>query len=303
MIKKLLVFLALIVFLHPTDAKAQESCETIPCPCTSFEVGPREGSSATPFTLHGIRCGNPDGSGNFIVRFFNDSGQLLDAQGPFFHPDPGEFVQSLTGPQEPGTYSVRLYLLAYGNDVLGQGSITITSTEALECGDIAPENDTERCPAECSPAAMRGERNLWWCPCGDLGQVVCPPGNYFGDPPCRYPLGPVDGICLPMETISGDFACDDGQSIRSAIGCIPVLSLQRFIEFWLRWAFGISGGISFLLIVYATFLFMTSRTNEEQLKKSREIFFSAITGIILLIFAIFVFRLFGVDILRLPGFS
>jgi len=271
-------------------------CE-IPCPCISFEVGPREGSSNTLFTLHTERCGSPDGSGRFILQVVNDQDEVIKAyeiSGSTPNITDGyQFV----GPNQRGTFTILLY---YSYELVGQGSITITSLSSLECGDLTDPNDTERCPNSCVSLA-RG--NFWWCSCGGLNQPACPPDNYFGDPPCQPGLTDMEGVCVRMDTISGEYTCSDGVSIRSAIGCIPVLSLRLFIEFWLTYAMWLSGGVAFLFIIYAIFLFATSRTNEEQLKHSREIFFAAITGITLLVFAVFVFRLLGVDILKLPSFS
>jgi hypothetical protein len=83
----------------------------------------------------------------------------------------------------------------------------------------------------------------------------------------------------------------------TAIGCIPVRNTNEFIGFILRWAIGIGGGIAFLLIVLAGFQIMTSAGNPERLKAGQELLTSAIAGLILLIFSVFILRIIGVNIL------
>jgi len=96
-----------------------------------------------------------------------------------------------------------------------------------------------------------------------------------------------------------------GSGINSAIGCIPVLTADKedFLAFILKWAIGIGGGIAFLLIIYAGFIVMTSTGNPERLKAGQELLTSAISGLILLIFSVFILELIGVKILGLPGFG
>lgn len=71
----------------------------------------------------------------------------------------------------------------------------------------------------------------------------------------------------------------------------------------MRWAVGIGGGIAFLLIVYAGFMIMTSAGNPERLKAGQELLTSALSGLILLIFSVFVLRFIGIDILGLGAFG
>jgi hypothetical protein len=94
--------------------------------------------------------------------------------------------------------------------------------------------------------------------------------------------------------------------IDTAIGCVPVLEDDKgtsFMGFILRWAVGIGGGIAFLLILYGGFLVMTSAGNPERLKAGQELLTSAISGLILLIFSVFVLRFIGIDILGLNAFG
>ena len=102
-----------------------------------------------------------------------------------------------------------------------------------------------------------------------------------------------------------DPTCDaNGQTgINTAIGCIPIGDTNAFIGFILRWAIGVGGGIAFLLIVYSAFMIMTSSGNPERLKAGQELLTSAIAGLIMLIFSVFILQVIGVDILKLPEFG
>ncbi len=77
--------------------------------------------------------------------------------------------------------------------------------------------------------------------------------------------------------------------------------MNNLAAFFLRWGIGIGGGIAFLLIVYAGFMILSSSGNPDRLKAGQELLTSAIEGLILLIFSIFVLKVIGVDILKLPG--
>lgn len=89
-------------------------------------------------------------------------------------------------------------------------------------------------------------------------------------------------------------------SINTAIGCVPVLqdySGKAFASFLLKWGIGVGSGVSFLLMLYAGFMIMTSQGNPERLKAGQELLTSAVSGIILLIFSIFILNFIGVSVL------
>lgn len=87
------------------------------------------------------------------------------------------------------------------------------------------------------------------------------------------------------------------QGIQTAIGCIPITSQEGLVGFFLRWAIGVGGGIAFLLILYAGFQIMTSQGDPNRLKAGQELLTAAISGLIMLIFSIFILRVIGIDIL------
>ena len=91
--------------------------------------------------------------------------------------------------------------------------------------------------------------------------------------------------------------------IDTAIGCIPVSDTNELMGWILGWAVGVGGGIAFLLIVYASFMVMTSQGVPDRLKAGQELLTSAISGLIMLIFSVFILKFIGIDILKLGSFG
>jgi hypothetical protein len=91
----------------------------------------------------------------------------------------------------------------------------------------------------------------------------------------------------------------------TAIGCISAnpTGSDGFITTLLRFGTGIAGGIAFLLILLGGFQILTSAGNPERLHAGRELVGSAVGGLLLIIFSLFLLRLIGFTILRIPGFG
>jgi hypothetical protein len=91
----------------------------------------------------------------------------------------------------------------------------------------------------------------------------------------------------------------------TAIGCISTnpTGSDGFITTILRFGTGIAGGIAFLLILLGGFQILTSAGNPERLHAGRELVGSAVAGLLLIIFSLFLLRLIGFTILKLPGFG
>jgi len=89
----------------------------------------------------------------------------------------------------------------------------------------------------------------------------------------------------------------------TAIGCITTSDPQAFIAWLLGGAIGIAGGIAFLLMLWGGFQIITSTGDPEKLNKGKEILTSAIIGLVVIIFSLFLLQLIGVKILQIPGFG
>jgi len=137
------------------------------------------------------------------------------------------------------------------------------------------------CKARCDYPTERG-----------IDRQDCPAGEY-----CCILTGRTGPGITPAENDPTCTTSSGEDGIDTAIGCIPIEDTNAFIGFILRWAIGIGGGIAFLLIIYAAFMTMTSQGNPERLKAGQELLTSAIAGLIMLIFSIFILNLIGVNIL------
>ncbi len=93
----------------------------------------------------------------------------------------------------------------------------------------------------------------------------------------------------------------DGLHAWTAFGCIPT-DPATFIGQVIGIGVGIGGGIAFLLILFGGFQILMSGGNPERLNAGKELVTSAITGLLIIIFSIFILRLIGVTILGIPGF-
>lgn len=96
--------------------------------------------------------------------------------------------------------------------------------------------------------------------------------------------------------------CKSATEVWTAFGCIST-DPQGFITSILEVGIGIGGGVAFLLILFGGFQILTSAGNPEQMNAGRELVTSAITGLLLIIFSVFLLRLIGVNILQIPKFG
>lgn len=61
--------------------------------------------------------------------------------------------------------------------------------------------------------------------------------------------------------------------------------------------------IALFLMLFATSLYMTSGGDHEQLKKAKELFTAAITGLIFIVFSVALLRITAGNVIKLPGFT
>lgn len=95
--------------------------------------------------------------------------------------------------------------------------------------------------------------------------------------------------------------CFDGGGAWTAFRCLGGDSPSEFVADFIKLGTGLGGGIAFLLILFSGFQRITSAGNPEKLHEAKELMTAAISGLLLIIFSIFLLRLIGVDILQLPG--
>jgi hypothetical protein len=113
--------------------------------------------------------------------------------------------------------------------------------------------------------------------------------------------GPCDAVSGTEKTICED-CINNQKGAYTALGCIPVSSPAAFISKVLKLSIGLVGGLAFLLILYGGFQVLTSSGEPEKLNTGKEIIFSAIAGLLMIVFSLIILRIIGYDILQIPQF-
>lgn len=199
--------------------------------------------------------------------------------------------------------------------------ISITTILAAN-GDICRQNG-----GQCRTACQQGERDdgNWDCSQAGItgGQTCCfpvsvtPPQKSCGEScvntsqcpsqcnACQELVQGQGKVCRVAGGVSPAPGPGGGEagSIRTAIGDIDPRNLQGFIQQLLGLAFGVAGGIAFLLMLFGSFQIMTSSGNPEKMKAGSELITSALTGLLFIVFSVFLLKLIGVTILDIPGFG
>lgn len=88
----------------------------------------------------------------------------------------------------------------------------------------------------------------------------------------------------------------------TVLGCLstePVFLVRSLLTILI----GISGGTAFLSFLGGSALVLTSGGDPERLQSGKDTITSSLLGIFLIIFSVFLLRVIGVDILRIPGFG
>jgi hypothetical protein len=135
------------------------------------------------------------------------------------------------------------------------------------------------------------------------------PNNCF----CQGEMRVLSNLCLNINSpkekeeclkcVGGGSSGDEIKGVWTAIGCIKQ-DLSLFIkETIFSWGIGLAGLIALLCIIYSAFQMQTSQGSPEKIKKAQELLTSCIMGLMLIIFSVFILKLIGVDILKIPGFS
>lgn len=120
-------------------------------------------------------------------------------------------------------------------------------------------------------------------------------------PDCEATTGQcieVAGPSTPLPAYNPKCYGRFGEGVKSGLGCIPT-DPQAFINTATPWAIGIGSGIAFLLGLYGSLMIVISAGDPEKMQAGKEIITSAIAGLLLIVFAVFILRIIGVDVLKL----
>lgn len=102
---------------------------------------------------------------------------------------------------------------------------------------------------------------------------------------------------------AGGIKCPEGTAgISTGIGCVPT-EPKALVEGLLRYGTLSAGGIAFLLMILAALQMITAEGNPNTIKSAQERFYSAIIGLLLIIFSVLLMQVIGVDLLGLKDFG
>ena len=117
------------------------------------------------------------------------------------------------------------------------------------------------------------------------------------------PLPRVNQICDSAGTkVNECETCINKNGAWTAIGCLTS-DANGFFQPLLKIGIGIAGGLAFLIILFGGFQVLTSAGNPEQLNAGKELIGSAIAGLLLVAFSVFILKLLSVNIFGIPGFE
>lgn len=108
---------------------------------------------------------------------------------------------------------------------------------------------------------------------------------------------------INVNELKNCFNCASNNGMWTGMGCLPLDINTLITSFVLTTGIGIGGGFALLCIIYAAFMMQSSQGNPEKLKKAQEMITSCIMGLMLIIFSVFIMKIIGVNILRIPGFG
>lgn len=92
------------------------------------------------------------------------------------------------------------------------------------------------------------------------------------------------------------------RGMMTAIGCIPS-EPKALVEGLLKYGSFAAGAVAFIIMIIAALQMITAEGNPESIKGAQEKFYSAIIGLLLIIFSVLLLQFIGVDILGLPALT
>lgn len=91
-------------------------------------------------------------------------------------------------------------------------------------------------------------------------------------------------------------------SYYTVLGCLSTKP-EQFIQSLLTISFGVAGGLAFLSVLWGSATVLTSSGNPEKIQAGKDMITNSIIGILVIVFSVFLLRVVGYDILKIPGFG
>jgi len=88
----------------------------------------------------------------------------------------------------------------------------------------------------------------------------------------------------------------------TVLGCLSTKP-EKFVQSMLTIIMGAAGGIAFMAVLYGSATVLTSAGNPEKIQAGKDLITNSIIGILVIVFSVFLLRVVGFDILKIPGFG
>ena len=250
----------------------------------------------------GLNCGIPqeepvlieDGSGNYIYKVVKD-----DSTHKCCYSNSDGVSNSLTcliSTDLPGLDTLKDWFFKFVLATIDRlPAIWDTGPGALTIGNLrGASNKIEACRSDAAPLNGKTAKDAD-CFCGALTGTEAATDVLCGNSPDNEKAACIQ--CIRPSANGGQ------GGIWSGLGCIVVESESGFVQRILALGVSIGGTTSLLCLMYGAFLFQTSRGSPDGIKKARDLITSCLTGLLMIIFSVFILRLIGYTILRIPGFG
>jgi len=131
-----------------------------------------------------------------------------------------------------------------------------------------------------------------WCPPNPTSNPN-KPGNWESCNRCLYTTPTPAGSPYPKQGM-----------YYTVLGCLSTDPTGGpFVQSILSIIMGIAGGVAFISMLIGIFIVMTSSGNPVRIQTGKDLITSSIFGLLLIIFSVFLLRVVGFDILRIPGIT
>ena len=88
----------------------------------------------------------------------------------------------------------------------------------------------------------------------------------------------------------------------TVFGCLSTKP-ELYVKSVLGIVFGVAGGLAFLAVLAGSAIVLTSAGYPERIQTGKDLIVSSLFGLLLIVFSVFLLRVVGFDLLRIPGFG
>ncbi len=95
--------------------------------------------------------------------------------------------------------------------------------------------------------------------------------------------------------------CNVGE-VATELGCVPS-DPMRFAQFIYNFGLGLVGVVSFMFLLYGSYVLTVSRARPEEVNKGKDYIHYSIVGLVFAVLGILFVKIVIVQILQIPGFQ